>query len=71
MPSSVKAVGSQVQGLTREVLGSHIQHERSESRGDGVLSLGKSQGRSDSVGDYTTYVASVIDGWKLRHILYR
>ena len=34
------------------------------SRGHDVHSLGKSQGRSDSVGDYTTYVISIIKGWK-------
>src|SRR6266571_1123314 len=57
-------VRSKDQSLTQEVLGPHTQHERSVSRGWDVLSLGKSQGRSDSVGDYTTHVASVNNGWK-------
>jgi hypothetical protein len=51
-----RTVGSQDESLTPEVLGPHTQHERSVNKACNVLSLGKSQGRSDSVGDYTTHM---------------
>jgi hypothetical protein len=47
--------------LTRAVLKPHIKHQYIAVRDHHVLSLGKSQGKSDSDGGYTRYVTSVND----------
>ena len=59
-PISSEAHGNEA-GLTREVLKPHINHQHEAVRDYRVLSLGKSQGKSDSDGGYTRYVTSIND----------
>jgi hypothetical protein len=59
-PVSFAAHGYEA-SLTREVLKPHIKHQHEADRDNHVLSLGKSQGKSDSDGDFTRYVTSIND----------
>jgi hypothetical protein len=58
--------------LTREVLKPHVKHQHNVIRDYNVLSLGKSQGKSDSDGGYPRYATSINDKWLSRdtYILY-